>query len=305
MPARKLWLILFSSLTALNLAACADMGFPQPWELDRLRVLALQADKPEVNTNDLTFTITPYISDTQGEGRALTYTIQACYDPAVLFGADPDCANHLEALLGPAVTRTGTLGLPPVGATGAGTAQTAGDFTFTIPVQLLAAFDPTENALELNNGIPYSVVFTLTDPLTNETVTSFRRISVTTRTTLNQNPTITGVFTTEDAAITAITTGTEEVELIAQAADGAAETYIALSRDGSSSTLTEELTFSWLTNSGELSLSRTEPGDEVTYTPPTPEQVSSGEVDAPFFWVFLRDDRGGVSALSIPTAVIQ
>ena len=306
MPARKFGMTGIGLLFTLHLAACADMGFPNSWELGGLRVLALQVDRPEVNlTLDPQVTITPYISDIDGAGRPLEYVIQACYDPAVLFGADPDCTNHLESLLGPVETRTGTLGLPVANATGVATPAVAGDFTFTLPVALLALFDPVDNAVELNNGIPYSILFTLTDPATGETVTSFRRVSVTSRTSLNQNPAFLGVFNGDGAAVSSIAAGSEDLEVKADATEASTETYIALSRDGSSSNLTEELSVSWFTNAGEFASGRTEPGGFVTYTPPTVEQVASAEEAAPYFWVFLRDDRGGVSALEIPTAVVR
>jgi hypothetical protein len=197
------------------------------------------------------------------------------------------------------------LGLPLANATGVATPAIPGDFTFTVPVEILALFDPVENASELNNGVPYSVVFTLSDPSTGESVTSFRRISVTTRTVLNQNPVISGLEDANGDAFSSVSAGEDEVQLKAVATDASTETYTAIYRDGSSVEQTETLSFSWFTNSGEFSGGRSEVGGFVTYTPPTTESVAAGEADSPFMWVLVRDDRGGVSAVLVPTTTVQ
>ncbi len=297
------WGFLLGGLTSLS--ACSDMGFPEAWELGTLRVLALQADRPEVNPLvDGSFTITPVVSDLSGEGRALEYEIQFCYDPAVAYGADPDCDNHPDALLGSsAVTRTGVLGgLSDPTYTGAVTEGAVGDFTFTVPATLLSFLDSEENAVELNNGVPFSVVFTVTDPLTGESVTAFRRINATTRSILNSNPTLLGVQDSDGNTITTVAAGGDEVDLEAVLPDDVAESYTAKFRDGSSETLTEAIFISWFSSSGELSGGRSEVNTFVTFTPPDADTVTSGDTPAPFLFVLVRDDRGGSQFVSIPTA---
>jgi hypothetical protein len=277
------------------------MGFPERWELGGLRVLALQADSSEVNPlMDGTFTITPVVSDIDGAGRALNYTIEFCYDPAVAYGADPDCANQPVAL-GAVTSRTGVLGgLVAPHFTAATTEAVAGDFTFAVPAAVLASLDADANAVELNNGVPYSVIFTVTDPATGESVKSFRRISATTRSPLNANPVINGVLDVDGASVAVVPASQDGTELQADIPVGTAESYIALYRDGSQVTQEEEIRISWFSSSGEFSSAQSLLDTLVTFTAPDPEDVTSGAALSPFLYAIVRDDRGGVGFLAAP-----
>ena len=294
----RLWV---GGLAVLSLSACADMGFPERWELGGLRVLALQADSPEVNPLvDGSFTITPIVSDLDGAGRVLNYTIEFCYDPAVAYGSEPDCANQPE-VLGEVTSRSGVLGgLATPHFTGAGTEAVAGDFSFTVPAAVLSSLDVTANAVELNNGVPYSGIFTVTDPITGESAKSFRRISATTRTPLNANPVINGILDSDGVTLSGVPTSLEGTELQADVPDGTAESYISLYRDGSQVTEQEEIRISWYSSSGEYSSGQSLIDTLVTFTPPDPADVSSGDAISPFLYAIVRDDRGGVGFLAAP-----
>ena len=283
---------------AVSLSACADMGFPETWELGELRVLAIQASAPEVNPLiDGSFTITPVLSDIDGAGRALEYRIEACYDPAVAFGVDPDCANSV----GDVTTRTGTVGgLAAPHYTGPVTESTAGDFSFSVPALLVASLDPVDNAVELNNGVPFSVVLTVTDPATGDSVRAFRRIIASTRATLNTNPSITGLIDSDGAVLAVVPSSEGGAEIGTDIPDGVAETYIAKYRDGSETTETEEIRIAWFSNSGEFSRGQSLVDDFVTFTPPSATDIASGEEVAPFLYAIIRDNRGGVGLLASP-----
>jgi hypothetical protein len=285
-------------ITAGTLTACADMGFPETWELGGLRVLAIQASAPEVNPLiDGSFTITPVISDIDGAGRALEYTLEACYDPAVAYGVDPDCSNAV----GDVTTRTGTFGgLAAPHYTGPVTESTAGDFTFTVPALVIAGLDAVDNAVELNNGVPFSVVLTVSDPATGEEVRSFRRIIASTRGTLNTNPSITGLIDSAGEALLVVPSSEDGSDIGTDIPDGVAETYIAKYRDGSETTETEEIRIAWFSSSGEFSRGQSVIDDFVTFTPPSAADIASGEEVAPFLYAIIRDDRGGVGLLAAP-----
>ena len=75
-----------------------------------------------------TVTFTPILSDINGAGRTISYSVQACIDPGVGIGAEPVCTSP-----DPTSIQTGTVVLP------AGASQTytgpASSFTLTMPMK--------------------------------------------------------------------------------------------------------------------------------------------------------------------------
>ena len=70
--------------------SCSNSSFPSASQLGPTMILSLQLSPPEVNPG-ATVTLTPLVSDLNGGGRALTYTIEACPDPGIAQGATPTC----------------------------------------------------------------------------------------------------------------------------------------------------------------------------------------------------------------------
>ncbi|MGE0633937.1 MAG: hypothetical protein AB7O96_16100, partial [Pseudobdellovibrionaceae bacterium] len=247
--------ILFT--VSFALLSCNENELPKAYQLDKLRILAIHADSPELADSALpaSVNITTYVSDTNGDGRVLQFTAAACPDPGVAYGAEPTCdGNPLKVDLAvPDVTATsqaansGIFGLPNL--TGAIPA-----FSVAVPTGLLTG----RSAIDQYNGVAYLVTIKVRGG--GESARSFKRIFVSTKPTQNSNPTISDIKS-NGASLATLPSG--EVELTSTI--GTAETYTVKSADGDDSR-TERLYTSWYVNKGELKSSITLDGEESKWT---------------------------------------
>lgn len=274
---RKDILFILSLLSAAILAGCADDKLPDYSKLDRLRVLAMVASQPEANPGTTGITITPWISDPNGNGRTLSYVAEGCIDPGVAYGAEPTCR--------------GSASLTSLGA-GAITGLSAPHYTgnsqaISVDLPGEAVIFASRSAIDQFNGVGYLVTFSVS-ATDGANVRAFRRLLVSgaAKTSKNGNPGLSDILS-NGASLATLPTGA--VELTAQIDSGAAETYTALSVSGTSSR-SEQLTTTWFSTQGQLRFDRTEPGQATRWTP-------SGEAQALLIGV-LRDNRGGVAVLS-------
>jgi hypothetical protein len=274
------FLILALALTTTT--ACSN-DLPKPQLLDRLRVLALVADQPEVSPGG-SVTIEPFISDVRGGGRAMSYTVEGCRDPGLDYGAGVSCEHDsAKQSLGPTAV---TLTAPRY-------TNAAPTFSITVPATLFA--DAKTDTRSQFNGANYLVIFTLT-AADGEVERAFRRIKVSgaTKVAKNANPTFSG-FTDENGT-TVTSLPTAEVSLLSTAGAGSDEQYTELKLDGTTETRTETLTVSWFASEGELADAVQAVGRAVKYTPATSTTYSH------FIIAVVRDERGGavVSSPLIP-----
>src|SRR3954463_2343007 len=118
---RLLWI----GFLVLELTGCAAGNLPDYIVLGDLRILTIIASSPETNPGD-SVSFTPVVSDLNGQGRTLNYSVQACIDPGVGVGVTPGCAVPESGSI-----QTGTV-VPS-----AGTSQTytspVSSFTLTMP----------------------------------------------------------------------------------------------------------------------------------------------------------------------------
>jgi hypothetical protein len=272
----KSWI---SLVAVLCFSGCGESGLPKSWKLDRLRVLALVANTPEVNPG-ATVTITPWVSDVQGVGRSLTYTAESCIDPGVSFGAEPTCQGNpsrVEIVKDAPIT---TLTAP---------SYTGAADTFSVVVPLSPIIFAGRNEVDQWNGVPYLVLYSLRTA-EGVVIRSFRRILVSTPTkpTKNQNPQIQNQ-TTNDVVLTAgaLVPGQATSLRVTLGAVGA-ETFVARRTDGSSVQSVEDLTVAWYSPEGSLKRTNVAQADPVEYTPTTLPELSYTLIVS-----VLRDGRGG------------
>ncbi|MEN9722739.1 MAG: hypothetical protein RJB38_725 [Pseudomonadota bacterium] len=273
-------------LALFLLSGCGSDLLDESQELGPLRVLALIASSPEVNMGTASTSITPWVSDfTQGATRSgYSYSWATCPDPGIAYGAAPQCstASTLESG-GPVAIAPGTL---TAGNAYTGVATGAGAITINIPSSS-SSFWTSRSLIEKTNGVALIFEFTLTTG--TETARSFRRILVKSAGASNTNPLLTDV--TVDSVSIAGATGSfpsTEKKLAPIIGAGSQESYTTLTTAGTVLNKTETLTVSWFTTAGEFQFNRTDSSSSNRFTPP--------ESGAPKGLVFLRDDRGGVSA---------
>ncbi len=267
---------------ALLLSGCGYSNLPEYSRLDKLRVLALIPNQPEVAAGSVV-RIRPLVSDMNGKGRGLKYFAEACLDPGVGLGAEPTC-NGNETRVSYA-DRLPVSGLSERYHTGI-----APSFDVVVPPAALVFIGRTD--AEKYNGVSYLVTYTIQDEASQDTVKAFKRIIVSTKSQKNSNPTLKDVFADGSTLNRRPTNGSE---FLAQIDQSSAEPYVFKKSEGIDATgeeqKTESLTVTWTSNDGKFKRTRTEPTISTWFDPPsvTPEQGGL------IFVVILRDDRGGVS----------
>lgn len=285
MKTKQLLLLALALLTA-----CGDDNLPKYTQLDRFRILALEANTPEVAPG-ATVTITPYLSDPAGNGRSISYSVESCVDLGVNLGATPTCDGNPSRVV---VVMGGTAAAPGSAPHYTGT---TGTISIAVPSSAVIFADPrtggVRTANEQYNGVNYLVIYRTT--VGGEAFSAFKRIVVSTRTTRNTNPTLTDFkFGGVASGAAPIPVAPNKVQLDAVVAAGSAETYSYRDSDGVLANRSEELLVSWFVTQGSLLRSRTDADEANEYTPS----------DAPLsatttFVAVLRDDRGGTSVITV------
>jgi hypothetical protein len=291
-------LVIAATAGALFTPSCGSDKLPKQYQLTTPRVLAItasnqaQTTSPEVSSTALpaTVDVRAFISALDlgvelgtPSTLSVTYRIKTCADPGVGAGADPSCAT--------ATSDTGNLvyAFPSRGGSYTGLLPAA-PVAITVPATAITG----RSAAEIFAGVPWLVTWDFTFS-NGATLRAFRRILVTSRTTLNQNPTITAI-TKDGSTLTA--PPSDRAVISATLGSSNTETYTTIA--GSDYlTLNENVSISWFSSQGALKYSRTtqdNPGNE--YWPPnTPDR-------AIFITAIVRDDRGGVGILSTTTPTV-
>lgn len=258
------------------LGSCGNDNLPKPQKLGPLRVLGLISSNPEINDGTSTpITITPVISDTTGAGsRSIAFSWKVCPDPGVALGISPACTSTLLS------SGSGSIAVTDPPLTTAPYSGATTTFGFTLPTNLLSGVA----ASQASNGVAVLVTYDLTAG--SETTSSFRRIIVTSRSTLNTNVSITSIAGLSGAGTPGSGFPASETDLT-PSLGSTADSYTVISSTGETLTRTEKLTVSWFTTDGEFEFSRTDGSNSNKWTPPTG--------GTPRGLAILRDDRGGMS----------
>jgi hypothetical protein len=269
---RRLLVILF--LASSLLSACGANTFPVYSELTSLRVLALVADHPEVAVGD-SVTITPWVSDSLGAGRVLTYTASACPDLGVAYGAEPTCVgNPLAQSAG-----NGTFNL--LASTNYTSAATVLS-TLTVPDILTG-----RSAQDRYNGVAYLVTYTVS-AADGSQVKSFKRVIVSTRADKATNPTFNSIVA-NGTNIAAFPSSSVSLS----SSYTATTSFSVLGSDGSILTESSSAITSWFTTAGTLHFDRTQLGTVNAFTAPSPLPAHAALI------AVLRDGRGGIAVQAL------
>lgn len=262
----------------LILTSCSD-DMKKYYRLGELRVLAITADTPEINTPS-TVSVTPFISYPDGGDVSLSVNWQVCLDPGIALGAKIDCEESQFKIDNGSFTFDMTT---------LNTDFYTGNMTsvnVAIPASLFVYLGSLDNDIKFN-GISVLVIFEISDPTSNKILKTFKRIKLTSKTSgLNLNPAVSGQIQVNNADVVSYPAESSSLSL-----DGveSSQSY-EFSQDGQISILSEFLTISWFSNKGSFQFSRTDADDAVTFDP---ENETSGVIVA-----VVRDGRGGVTVLS-------
>lgn len=262
-------------LLALCFASC-DMVQVDFFQLGEFRLMALVADNPEVEGSTAqNIEITPWISDIEAAGRLVQLEIVACPDPGIALGAEPTCDTSLLTTQTIDYNDFNTQALAASQYTGA-----MPSFSVTIPDGLLSNLSPQQQF----NGVDYliSMVFRTEQ----EEVPAFKRIRVSTKTDLNNNPQIESILAdgSEDEVLE------DQDVLTYEITPGfGPETYELVDASGNTESFQEQYLLTWFVFGGTTSLSRSEIDQEAEF------MLQEEFEDTPFVVGILRDDRGGLN----------
>lgn len=269
-------------ILTLTLIGCGKNDLPKFNQLSKIRVIALTTPTPEVNPG-ATVTITPVISDITTT-TALIDSVSACIDMGVAYGVLPTCDNNPSKTV---IHANRAMTLPGQAESWTGNADS---FSVTVPAAGIIFYG--RSTIDQYNGINYLIEYTLQNAQ-GELVKSFRRIVVSdpAKTTKNQNPVMTDIFSNGLAMIALNLGGV--VQLSTDLAGSSAESYSRQLEDGSILAKTEYLSVTWMMTDGEAKRMRTEVGANNEYT--APASMPSGR--AVYILAVARDNRGGVSVV--------
>jgi hypothetical protein len=258
---------------ALLICGCSGDNFKKVYLLENLRVLSLAASQPEVNAGS-TVTITPFISDRTGEGRALSYRVIGCTDPGVTFGSDYTCDGQSDRQEWVPLTAIPALTAPFY-------SEAAPTFSVTVPSTILSGRSTDDQF----NGVAYLVFYEVVSA--TETVTALKRIFATSRTTKNTNPVPTSILAD---GTTIAARPQAQVTLTVDTPAAQFEDY-ETSNLGQTVSEKEDLLYSWYVSDGELTEERSSSTKDTKWTPANPIPA----VGQTLLILVTRDRRGGES----------
>jgi len=263
----------------LSCVSCGDSDFKKVEQLDEFRVLAIEANNPEVapgGTADLRL----FVSDASSEtGRVVAGDVVSCIDPGISMGAEVSCDHDPNRVESTYTIDTTAPDFSNNVFTGFGPTHTV-----TVPATIFVG----RSSIEESNGVGYIVIFSF--EVDDKIITTFKRIMATQRSELNMNPSGTALLLNGTAF-----TGTPKKGDTLNLTTSAPEDYSYTNVDGVIESRTEDLKVAWYIVGSELDYPKADVGEEIEIT----ESLSA---ESYVIVAIVRDDRGGieVSRVTIP-----
>lgn len=265
------------------LSSCSSSNFSDYNALGGLRILTIVADQPEVNPGT-TVNFTPVLSDLNGGGRTLNYSVFGCIDPGISVGVTPTCSTP-----DPTSIQSGTVSI----AAGASQTYTGAVGAFSLTMPGAATIFAGQSAAAQYNGVAYLVFYSIAAQDGSAMVNSFVRVIVSdpSKAVKNTNPVINNVTENDLAIGASISIPTETTSFGVQATPSAGGTYLLEAVDGSFITENIQLTNTWFISDGSFEYQRSIGSDDDSWYPPATKSSTRGMV----ILVVTRDGRGGAA----------
>lgn len=262
------------------LLSCGDDDMKKYSKLSGLRILAIEADVPQINSAQ-DVVITPYLSYPEANDTVLDISYEVCLDPGIAYGAEIKCNSPIQS--GTSTFNTNTLNTDYY--TGAMTPITILTANLATPIAYLSTVSST---LQFN-GVDIIFILSISDPAdTTQKIKTFKRVSLTSKATgLNTNPAF-NTIENNGANLTSFPTTIAKLKISTPTLDS--QSYEIEGSNGVT-TLNETMTVSWFSNVGEFKFSRTDKDESVEFDP-------QGETAGVFVAVY-RDNRGGVKVVKV------
>jgi hypothetical protein len=260
-------------LCLLFLTSCGGDDFQKVERLESFRILGIFSPTPEVAPGvGVTANLQLIVSDVKGGGRIINGTTQACIDPGIALGAKVSCDHDPLTQNGSYVIDTTTVDM----ASNLFTGVNADVETINIPDSILLG----RSAREQFNGVGFIVIFRFN--VDGKEVTAFKRIAVTNRGSVNNNPTGSAVRV-NGALISTIPLDGDRLTTTTSVP----ETYSVRNIDGTTESRTEKYQVAWYISSGRFDKPKSDISDTVEY-----QGKTSG--NPAVLLTVIRDERGGI-----------
>jgi hypothetical protein len=269
------YLILF----LLFLTSCMDSKFKKSSSLDSLRVLTIKADQPEVAPGT-TVILTPFVSDIN-ETASLTYSASGCIDPGVSLGADPECSASSVIVSNQTITTLNSSSL-----------FTGDANTISVTIPATDTIFAGKSSIDQFNGVSYLFTYRLSNS-SGQTVKSFKRIVVSTKTTKNANPSGNSILG-NGSVLSAYPFGFSG-KLSLSVNSSSLESYQFQDSNSAFTSYSENLLTSWHYTDGTSKFLRTVDSDEVQFD----ALASSLSSRKSLLIAIIRDKRGGVQTIRL------
>lgn len=237
---------LFSTL-AILISSCENADFKEFSALGDLRIVGVEASTPEIdgtNTGSVSITLTPFLSDIKAAGRVINVNVVSCLDATFAQTGLLSCtAPTTEAYPNSNTFDTATL---------AASSYTGPMSSLTITINNPASLISSFSAQLRYNGIPFYVLFTLTSG--SDQLNFVKRLKITDRGVLNQNPVIDNVSLGGSPISTAPSSSGSLA--LTFTASGSPESFQEYTSDGSLVTETESYLISWFSSAGKVKPAR-------------------------------------------------
>lgn len=257
---KNLKIISTSLFAGFLFVGCGGAQFPKVQHLGGLRILGIQASSPELSNSALpaVVNLTPIVSDLGSGGRTLTVAAQACPDPGVSFGVNASCVGVPGAVTlsggpvtpSPVAPNSQLFGTPTL--TGA-----LPSIAVTVPAGLLTGRSPVDQY----NGVGYLVTISISTG--TESVSAYKRIRVSTRSTPNSNPDLTGILS-DGVTLAALPGGAVNLSI----SSNVASSIDYLDQAAQLKVREKNFTVSFFVSDGELRRSKVGRTETNKWTPP-------------------------------------
>jgi hypothetical protein len=262
---------------------------PDEWLIDRVRVLAVQAEPPEAvpgATIAFSALVTQPVDDPY---NVIWFTCPPTDDGGIGFGCELPDTSSIDASDPEALADLGLIGFEPFLSP-----------TYTIPIDALdgvAEEDRAEGLYQLVQVTAFPPEYL--DPEQapdaidfDEVEAAYKRLIISEARTPNRNPLLSRFsvdgFDVPDGATITVEEG-QTYQLSTTIAESLVEEYVYVTSEGVEEWRTEEPYANWYTTGGDLNENLTlHPYLDVTWV--APESGTSGK-----FWVVVRDRRGGMA----------
>lgn len=265
------------AIAFLFVQSCGNDNFSRQSELGGLRILAITADTPEINSQG-SVNLSVLLSFVDGANTSLNYSWEACPDPGIDFGASIDCSSSPAALK---QSNTGSFDTSSL----AGSYFTGVANTISVPISatLMAYFSALDSDLQFN-GVDYIFIIKYSDTNSAANAQAIKRIRLSSKSNseLNINPSFGGI-SFEGSPLVSYPGQVGEMILSSLSS---AQVYSKITNIGLK-TFTEDMYISWYSSTGEFLFNRTDPQEVNTFTP----KENSG-----VFVAVYRDARGGIAS---------